>query len=90
MPDGDDYLVDSYCDGGEEEDEDEDCRSEATLLYNQACPAVVGVKELRCSEEDDGCHRQPEAEVVESWANCISVPQLFLHALSNLKKRKTH
>ena len=67
MLDGDDYLVDSYCDGGEEEDaEDDGGRSEVTLFYNQACPAVVGAEELRCSEEDDGCHCQPEAYVVES------------------------
>ena len=38
-----DYLVDSYRDGGEEEDaEDESHPSEATLFYQQACSAVVG------------------------------------------------
>ena len=44
---GDDYLVDSYGNGGEEEEsEDEGGRSEAILFYDQACLAVVGADKL--------------------------------------------
>ena len=44
---GDDYLVDTYGNGGEEEEsEDDGGRSEAALFYDEACLAVVGADEL--------------------------------------------
>ena len=44
---GDDYLVDSYGNGGEEEEsEDEGDCSEVGLFYDETCLAVVGADKL--------------------------------------------